>query len=107
MKESEITTNTKIKAFSDSRFGFAYFSPGKIRNGSNKDGSEFGKGYGPGDIVSVKLDTIEGKLYFAVNAEEFQLAYDHVDFKNGGYVAAVAALHEGANFSLTLPNLED
>ena len=35
------------------------------------------------------------------------MAYANVDFKNGGYVAAVAALHEGANFSLTLPNLED
>ena len=35
------------------------------------------------------------------------MAFENADFKNGGYVAAVAALHEGANFSLTLPNLED
>ncbi len=35
------------------------------------------------------------------------MAFENVDFKNGGYVAAVAALHEGANISLTLPNLED
>lgn len=35
------------------------------------------------------------------------MAFENIDFKNGGYVAAVAALHEGANFSLTLPNLED
>lgn len=35
------------------------------------------------------------------------MAYTNADLKNGGYVAAVAALHEGANFSLTLPNLED
>ena len=43
---------------------------GKLRNGSNKDGTEFGKGFGPGDIVTIKLDTKEGKLFFAVNDEK-------------------------------------
>lgn len=56
-----------MKAFSDSKLGYAYFSIGKVRNGSNKDGIDFGKGYGPGDVVTVKFDTKKGELSFAVN----------------------------------------
>lgn len=35
------------------------------------------------------------------------VAFTVSDFTNGGYVAAVAALHEDSRFSLTLPTLED
>ncbi len=54
IKHSEIV-NVK-KAFSDIKDGYAYYSTGKLRNGSNKDGTDFKKGYGPGDIVRVKFD---------------------------------------------------
>jgi len=53
IKHSEIP-NVK-KAFSDIKDGYAYYSTGKLRNGSNKDGSDFKKGYGPGDTVKVKF----------------------------------------------------
>jgi hypothetical protein len=43
------------RAFSDIKDGYAYYSTGKLRNGSNKDGADFKKGYGPGDIVKVKF----------------------------------------------------
>ena len=46
-------------------------------------------------------------MFFSVNDGPYEMAFENADFKNGGYAAAVAALHEGANFSLTLPNLED
>lgn len=53
IKHSEIV-NVK-KAFSDIKDGYAYYSMGKLRNGSNKEGADFKKGYGPGDIVKVKF----------------------------------------------------
>lgn len=93
IKEKEIIDNPKFKAFSDSKNGYALFSLGKIRNGSNKDGAQFGKGYGPGDTVTVKFDTKEGKLSFTVNDGKEELAFPSDEFKMGGYVAAVAALH--------------
>lgn len=65
IKQSEIP-NVK-RAFSDIKDGYAYYSTGKLRNGSNKDGLDFKKGYGPGDIVKVKFDSKQGKLYFGVN----------------------------------------
>lgn len=53
IKQSEIP-NVK-KAFSDIKDGYAFYSAGKLRNGSNKDGDDFKKGYGPGDTVKVKF----------------------------------------------------
>jgi hypothetical protein len=53
IKHSEIP-NVK-KAFSDHNDGYAFYSTGKLRNGSNKDGIDFNKGYGPGDVVKVKF----------------------------------------------------
>lgn len=41
------------KAFSDISTGYSFFSTGKLRNGSNTTGTEFGYGYGPGDLIKV------------------------------------------------------
>ena len=70
IKQSEIC-NVK-KAFSDIKEGFAYYSAGKLRNGSNKDGIDFKKGYGPGDVVKVRFNPKEGKLYFGVNDDPLE-----------------------------------
>lgn len=43
----------KKKAFSDISQGYAYFSTGQLRNGSNTTGVAFGSGYGPGDTIKV------------------------------------------------------
>jgi hypothetical protein len=55
------------KAFSDINSGYSYFSTGKLRNGSNTTGTEFGYGYGPGDVVKVEFNTKEGSLKFCKN----------------------------------------
>ena len=65
IKQSEIP-NVK-KAFSDIKDGYAYYSAGKLRNGSNKDGADFNKGYGPGDVVKVRFNPKEGTLHFGLN----------------------------------------
>lgn len=103
LKHTEI--NNVKRAFSDIKDGYAYYSTGKLRNGSNKDGIDFKKGYGPGDVVKVRFNPNEGKLYFAVNEEDMQEAFTSEDFKKGGFVAAVGALMEDSRYSLTLPDL--
>lgn len=57
MKRSTILEGFKGKAFSDSTDGYAYYSTGKVRNGSNSTGNDFNQGYGPGDIIRVCLNT--------------------------------------------------
>lgn len=44
------------KAFWDINDGYAFYSCGNLRNGSNKEGADFNKGYGPGDVVKVKFE---------------------------------------------------
>jgi len=103
IKHSEIP-NVK-KAFSDLKDGYAYYSAGKLRNGSNKDGADFKKGYGPGDTVKVKFEPKEGKLWFGLNDLPLEVGFSSAEFKKGGYVAAVGALIEGSRYSFTLPDL--
>lgn len=52
VKEDAIQGLSK-KAFSDVADGYSYFSTGKLRNGSNTTGADFGQGYGPGDLLKV------------------------------------------------------
>lgn len=68
MKTSALS-DFKGKAFSDSPQGYAYFSTGKLRNGSNTAGVDFNGsiGYGPGDTVGVEFNTKKGTLSFCVN----------------------------------------
>ena len=107
IKHTEIP-NVK-RAFSDLKEGFAYYSTGKLRNGSNKDvaGLDLKKGYGPGDTVKIRFDPKEGKLFFGLNDAPLEEAFTSQEFKKGGYVAAVGALLEGSRYSFTLPDLED
>lgn len=53
MKHKTILEGFKGNAFSDSTDGYALYSVGKLRNGSNSTGNDFNKGYGPGDVVKV------------------------------------------------------
>lgn len=107
MKLSTILQGFKGNAFSDSTDGYAYYSAGKLRNGSNSTGDDFGKGYGAGDTIKVCFNSKEGKLYFGRNDDELKVAFENVNFKKGGYVPAVSALIEGSKYSLTIPDLED
>lgn len=105
VKQSEIPSVKK--AFSDLKDGYAFYSAGKLRNGSNSEGADFKRGYGPGDTVKVRFEPREGRLSFALNDEPLEEAFCLPELKKGGYVAAVAALIEGSRFSFTLPDLED
>lgn len=107
MKKSVIP-ELKNGAFSDNTNGYAYYSAGKLRNGSNSTGTDFAiGGYGPGDIVKVEFNTKKGTLSFGKNKGQMEKAYEKEEFKKGGYVPAVSTLIEGTKYSLTLPDLED
>lgn len=105
-KESEVSA-FKGRAFSDDVNGFAYYSFGSLRNGSNKQGANFLEGYGPGDIIGVMFDGKKGELLFRKNGGPLTVAFTNVSFKNGGYIPVVASLMEESIFSFTLPPLED
>lgn len=107
--KADALVDFKGKAFSDSTSGYAYYSAGKLRNGSNSTGTDFrkGEGYGPGDVIGVEFNTREGKLSFSVNGSPLATAFTVADFKKGGYVASVAALIEGSKYALTIPQMED
>ena len=55
--KASVIPEFKGKAFSDNINGFAYFSTGKLRNGSNSTGTDFGEGYGPGDVIKVEFNS--------------------------------------------------
>ena len=69
IKHTTLLDGFKGNAFSDCLDGYAYYSPGKLRNGSNSTGIDFDNGYGPGDIVKVCFNSKEGNLYFGKNDE--------------------------------------
>lgn len=60
-------------AFSDNKDGYSVFSNGHPRHGSKKDpqiqNKPFFRALGPGDVVSVVFDGIEGRLSFYLNSE--------------------------------------
>ena len=60
-------------SFSDSKDGFSVFSNGHPRHGTKKDpliqNKPFFRSVGPGDVVSVVFDGIEGRLSFYLNGE--------------------------------------
>ena len=67
-KESAIA-GFKGRAFSDNASGYAFYSTGHLRNGSNKTGEAYLTGYGPGDTVGVLFDTKKGELSFRKNKQ--------------------------------------
>jgi hypothetical protein len=74
--KKEVIPDLKPGAFSDNIKGFAYFSTGKLRNGSNSTGSDFiHGGYGPGDTVKVEFNTRKGKLLFGKNDQAMMQAF--------------------------------
>ena len=58
-------TNSLQQAFCDSEQGWAIYN-GEIRNGSNSNGSKYGRSVKPGDFVGVMLDTIEVSNFLPV-----------------------------------------
>jgi hypothetical protein len=74
VKEDAIEQLTN-KAFSDLPDGYAYFSTGQLRKGSNTTGTAFSNGFGPGDTIKVQFSSREGTLKFAKNDEALRVAF--------------------------------
>ena len=74
IKEDSIQSLGK-KAFSDVTAGYAWFSTGKLRNGSNVTGTDFGTCFGPGDTIKVEFNPKEETLKFAKNDDPLKVAF--------------------------------
>jgi len=54
-------------AFSDTDSGFAFYSPGTLRNGSNANGSKYGTKLLKNSIVDILLNMNKGTLSFRID----------------------------------------
>ena len=90
------------KAFSDDKDGFAFYSMGQLRNGTNTStatvNKDYGKCFGNKDVVGVYLDMTKGYLAYFLNGEFQGPAYMTAEFKEAIYVPAVAVLIEDEEF---------
>ena len=75
--KKSIIPELKNGAFSDNTNGYAYYSTGKLRNGSNSTGTDFSVGgYGPGDIIKVQFNSKTGTLWFGKNKGELEKGFE-------------------------------
>lgn len=93
-------------AFSDISFGYAYYSQGELRSGSNKKGPLYGEGFGAGDNVGVLFDRNKGTLSFFLNGKDLGIAFSKIN-KKMIFFPAVACLLKDESFAIKLPPKED
>lgn len=96
----------KKGAFSDNLCGFAYYSQGELRSGSNCKGPAYGEGYGIGDTVGVLFDRYAGTLSFLVNGVNLGVAFNKIN-NDTVFFPAVACLLKDESFIIKLPSRED
>ena len=107
-----IADHTKFKpdftgAFSDTDFGYAFYSMGELRHQSNIKGPKYGQGYGIGDNVGVLFDRYLGTLSFFCNGLDLGVAFKGINLKNTVFYPAVACLLKDESISLKMPSRED
>ena len=86
-------------AFCDLETGFAYYSLGSLRHGSNSQGVNYGSKFKNEGICGICLNMIKGTLSFSLNGLFLGIAYTDNKLKQGPVYAAVALLHH-AGFTL-------
>lgn len=80
------------KAFCDYDEGFAFYTLGQTRNGSNASGLLYGERMdhnGKNEVV-IELSLGEGKLGFKINGKNFGSAFEEEKLKEGEFYVAVA-----------------
>ncbi|KAM3134223.1 hypothetical protein pb186bvf_013643 [Paramecium bursaria] len=92
-----VSTNKNIDlntAFSDYPSGFAYYTVGQFRNGSNSNGYKYGVSFKNTGVVGVYLNMNLGQLYFSYEGMNLGKAAEHASLKTGPVFPAVALLHQ-------------
>ena len=82
-------------AFCDYEFGYAYYGFGQLRHGSNAEGNKYGKPFKKKGILGVYLNMDSGQMSFALDGENFGIAFQDEALKKGPIWAAVSLLHTG------------
>ncbi|CAK60009.1 unnamed protein product (macronuclear) [Paramecium tetraurelia] len=91
-------------AFSDYNFGYAFYTVGQFRNGSNSNGFEYGVKFTNTGEVGVLLDMNRGVLAFSYNGNFLGKAIATEALKKGPIYPCVALLHQaGFEFQCGLP----
>ena len=67
-------------AFSDVKYGWAYYSSGYLRHNSGGDGPIYGVNYGENSVIGVYVDMVEGRLFFSKDGQVFPTAYENKEF---------------------------
>lgn len=87
-------------AFSDEKDGYAFYSLGELRNGTNQHTKEYGRPFGNEDVVGVYFDTRKGYLAYFLNREFQGPAFMSMDFKTNTFIPAAACLIEDEAFCI-------
>jgi len=98
------------KAFSDDKDGYAFYSYGQLRNGTNNTANatkDYGKSYGNKDVVGIYFDMTKGYLAYFINGIFQGPAYMSVEFKEDIYIPAVACLIEDEEFCVVEVSPQD
>ena len=93
-------------AFCDTNDGWAIYN-GQTRHGSNSTGPYYGSQLVAGDIIGVALDMVEGTLGFYRNGQYWGIAFKEETLRQGEFVAAVAPIYNGDQFTLRSMIKED
>ncbi|EDK32043.2 SPRY domain protein (macronuclear) [Tetrahymena thermophila SB210] len=101
LKIGVVTNNlfNKNTAFCDQESGFGYYTIGKLRNGSNAHGSDYGAKFKNSGVCGVFLDMQKGILAFSYNSAFLGVAFKNSALTKSPIYASVALLHT-ASFSL-------
>lgn len=99
VKRKEEAEATQSKgSFADAKSGFAYYSFGEKRNGTNKKSESYGNSvkkttnFSNGDRITVYFDMVNGVLGFFLNHSYLGDAFVEKDFTRSVYVPAVSCL---------------
>lgn len=78
LKIGVVTNNTfnKSTAFCDLDHGFGFYSLGKLRNGSNANGSDYGIKFKNSGTCGVYLDMTKGILAFSYDGKSLGKAFE-------------------------------
>ncbi|CAD8097596.1 unnamed protein product [Paramecium primaurelia] len=91
-------------AFSDYNFGYAFYTVGQFRNGSNSNGFEYGVKFINTGEVGVLLDMNRGVLAFSYNGNFLGKALCSEQLKKGPIYPCVALLHQaGFEYQCGIP----
>ncbi|CDW71638.1 spry domain containing protein [Stylonychia lemnae] len=95
------------QAFSDSIYGWAYYSGGQLRHNSGGDGAKYGEPYGQNAVIGVYVDMVVGRIFFSKDGRVFGSAFEEPKFLEMELYPACSCFNPGEQFQLKMLMPED